>query len=138
MQNSAWSEKDLLIAWVEDNCRHLDLIASWDELVYIYEQMKFLDVMNDDIRLSEFKEIIQETNKFLTRMQTGLRTCHDFESAIMFLKKYADTRDVGSIRTRAQLSYNRLRQQWVVQAMKVLDSTRQMFNMEREEEEDVE
>ena len=111
MPNSVWSEKDLLTAWVEDNCRHLDLIASWDELVYIYDQLHFLDEINDAIRLDEFKAIIIETNKFLTRMKTGLLSCADLSTALEFLKKQADTKDIGTIRTRAQIAYNRERQQ---------------------------
>lgn len=137
MQNSAWSEKDFLIGWTEDNCRHLDLIASWDGLVNIYEQMKFVDEINDTIRLGEFKEIIQETNKFLTRMKTGLLTCSDFDTALSFLQKYVDTKSVSDIRTRAQLATRRQQQQWVIQSMKILDSTNQMFHIEREEDEDV-
>ena len=138
MPNSAWSEKDLLALWVEENCRHLDLIASWDELVYIYEQMKFLDSINDAIRLDEFKAIMIETNRFLTRMKTGLLSCADLSTAIDFLKQQANTREMGSIKTRPQIAYNRLRQQWVIQSIKVLSSTLQMINAEREEDEDVE
>lgn len=139
MQNLVWSEKEILLGWVEDNCRHLDLIASWDELVFIYEQMKFLDEINDSIRLSEFKEIVQEVNKFLTRMRTGLNTCTDLEGAIEFLKKHVDVKDVSSIKTRSQLAAHRSKQQWVIQAIKILYSTKeQLMDLEREEDEDAE
>ena len=136
MPNSVWSEKDLLTFWIEDNCRHLDLIASWDELVYIYEHMKFIDEINDSMRLDEFKSIIVETNRFLTRMKTGLLSCADLSSAIEYLKTQADTKDMGAIKTRPQVAYNRQRQQWVVQAIKVLSNTLQLMDAEREENED--
>ena len=70
-------------------------------------------------------------------MKTGLLSCADLSTALEFLKKQADTKDIGTIRTRAQIAYNRERQQWVIQSIRVLTSTLQMIDAEREEEEDV-
>lgn len=120
MRDLDYSKSVLLAEWVEKECRHLDLIASWEELLNIYTTLSFIDPINDEIRLKEFKDVIAEINKFLTRMKTGLDNTRDLESAIEFLKKHADTKEVNKITTRTSLTYNKMRQLWVMSGIRHL------------------
>lgn len=116
MVNLASSEAERIREWVDANCRHLDLVASWETLLGIYDTLRFIDPINDEIRMNEFRDIIQEINKFLTRMRRGLLGVSDYQGAIDFLALHVDTKDPSSIKTRSSLAYNKLRQGWVMQA----------------------
>ena len=83
MPRQAWSSEDLLTKWVIEQTRHLDLVASWETLLDVYATLGFTDPINDNSRLDEFKWIIRETNKFLTRMRNGLNKAKDFEASDM-------------------------------------------------------
>jgi hypothetical protein len=133
MPSLAWSEPVILENWIDQETRHLDLVASWETLLNVYEVLSFLDPINDEIRLTEFKDIIAETNKFLSRMRKGMKTIKDLDSAIEFLKKQADTKDVNQIKTRSTLAYNKLRQRWVVQSITQLTGLNEQLYLDREE-----
>ena len=134
MKNLALSESDYLANWADENTRHLDLVASWETLLSVYDVLQFIDPINDEIRLSEFKWIIGEINKFLTRMKSGLDKTSGVDAAVEYLKRYADTKDTTSIKARRELAYNKLKQRWVMQSINALLNYSDQLTFEREED----
>lgn len=120
MHDSGWSESAILAEWAERECRHLDLIASWETLLSVYETLGFQGPDSDEMRLTEFKAVITETNKFLTRMKNGLARTTDINDAIEFLSAHANTSDMNGVRTRPNIAYNKLKQRWITQSISVL------------------
>lgn len=120
MRDSGWSESAILAEWAERECRHLDLIASWETLLSVYETLGFQGPDSDEMRLTEFKAVITETNKFLTRMKNGLARTTDINDAIEFLSAHANTSDMNGVRTRPNIAYNKLKQRWITQSISVL------------------
>jgi hypothetical protein len=124
MQSSDWSESTVLAEWAERECRHLDLIASWETLLTVYEVLGFHGPNNDEQQLTEFKTVITELNKFLTRMRNGLTKTTDIDDAIEFLAGHANTADMNAVKTRASVAYNKLKQRWIAQSVSVLQAAR--------------
>lgn len=120
MTSLGWSESDTLAEWADREFRHLDLIASWETLLAVYDALNFIGPDNDEARLSEFKTVITELNKFLTRMKNGLAKTKDIESAVEYLSQHASTADMNQVRTRPSIAYNKLKQQWIAQSISVL------------------
>jgi hypothetical protein len=120
MPNSGWSESTVLADWADVECRHLDLIASWEILVSAYDFLGFKDEITDEVRLVEFKFVIGEMNKFLTRMRNGLMSAKDIDSAIAFLTQHANTADMNNVKGRPSVAYNKLKQRWIGQSILVL------------------
>ncbi|WP_299315073.1 hypothetical protein [uncultured Halomonas sp.] len=135
MPASDWSETTILADWAEQECRHLDLIASWETLLTLYEVLGFMGPDNDEDRLAEFKQVIGELNKFLTRMKNGLKGTRDISDAIEFLAGHANTVDMNAVRTRATVAYNKMKQQWIAQSVSVLQMA-QANNAEEGERDD--
>ena len=124
-------EKDSLHDWVENETRALDVVASWETLCDVYRTMEFNDRISDDRRLEEFKWIIAEMNKHLSRARKKLLGCQDPESmretlAGMFVSQQAN------LTSRTDLTYHKLRQMWVGNMIAMLDS---MMETAKEEEE---
>ena len=120
MRDLDWSKSTVLAEWAEQECRHLDLIASWETLLSVYSALAFIGPDTDDQRLTEFKAIIAELNKFLTRMRNGLAKVTNVEDAVAFLTMHANTADMNGVRTRPTVAYNKLKQRWISQAIAVL------------------
>jgi hypothetical protein len=137
MPNSdSLSESLVLADWADKECRHLDLIASWEILVSAYDYLGFRDELSDELRLSEFKYVIGEMNKFLTRMRNGLMKTKDIDGAIAFLTHHANTADMGNVDGRPSVAYNKLKQRWIGQAISVLAASRPPADAEEGEEAD--
>lgn len=111
--NALASTNKQFAVWVDEECRHLDLVASWNTLVEQYDSCRFTDGITDQQRLMEFKQVIKETNKFLTRMRNALGKVADIDSAIEVLIKQFDSKDTENIVERWQLLYNMLKQSWI-------------------------
>jgi hypothetical protein len=124
MTDSGWSESVILAEWADKECRHLDLIASWEILLSTYDVLGFRDEIADEVRLVEFKSVIGELNKFLTRMRNGLSKTKDIDSAIAFLTQHANTADMNNVKGRASVAYNKLKQRWIGQSISILVATR--------------
>ena len=82
-------------------------------MVEQYDSCRFTDGITDQQRLMEFKQVIKETNKFLTRMRNALSKVADIDSAIEVLIKQFDSKDTENIVERWQLLYNMLKQSWI-------------------------
>ena len=130
--NALASTNKQFAAWVDEECRHLDLVASWHTLVEQYDSCRFTDGITDQQRLMEFKQVIKETNKFLTRMRNALGKVADIDSAIEVLIKQFDSKDTENIVERWQLLYNMLKQSWIRTHIQQL----QDMNDQREEQDE--
>lgn len=121
MPMQGYSERDIIEEWTLYNTVHLDLIASWEELCYIYEILKFKDPIDDKRRADEFKWIIGQTNTFLTKVKKVLlgddkrnKGIFSIDDAIEYLKTQVNSEATDS---RESIAYNRQKQQWVIQAI---------------------
>lgn len=99
--------------WVDDETRHIDVVASWESLCDTYETLRFTDPLSDAERLDEFKWIVQQMNAFLTKVRSRLLTCKD-QDAMMEVLGISMT-PVGKVElgTRKALVYQKLKQQWL-------------------------
>ncbi len=128
--NALASTNKQFAEWVDEECRHLDLVASWTTLVEQYQGCSFTDNITDQQRLMEFKQVIKETNKFLTRMRNALSKVADVDSAVEVLIKQFDSKDTENIVERWQLLYNMLKQSWI------RTHVQQLQDMKQEDRED--
>ena len=122
MQSSGWSDSILLAEWADQECRHIDLIASWETLLSVYQVLGFSGPDTDDAKLTEFKQIITEMNRFLTRMRSGLVKSQTPDDAIEFLMSHVYATEMGSIKNRQNIAYNKLKQRWIIQSIAALQS----------------
>ena len=120
MQSLDWSESVILAEWAEIECRHIDLIASWETLMSVYDALGFIGPDTDDAKLAEFKQIITEMNKFLTRMKNGLSNASTAETAVEYLLSNLYSTEMVKIKNRPGIAYNKLKQQWVMHSIDVL------------------
>lgn len=124
MPSSDWSESLVLAEFAEKECVHLDLVGSWETLMNVYDDLRFMGPDTDEQRLFEFKFIITEINKFLTRMRNGLNSARTIEDAAEFLVGHVNTKDMNSVKGREQIAYNKLKQQWIRRAGMMLMASR--------------
>lgn len=123
--------KNILHDLVDQETRALDVVASWETLCDVYRSLEFSDPISDTVRLEEFKWIIKELNKSLTRMRNKLMTCKDLESTkTVLIESFTPTGKVN-IDSRRCLAYQKLRQRWIQQMLATLS------RMEEEEQENV-
>jgi hypothetical protein len=136
MPDSVWSESTVLADWAEEECRHLDLIASWEVLISAYSALGFTDVIDDERRLAEFKLVIGELNKFLTRMRNGLGKTKDVDAAVAFLAGNANLSDMNSVKNRPSIAYNKLKQRWIAQSISTLLAAKAVVEEQEREGDD--
>lgn len=118
-------EKNLLHDLVEKETRALDVVASWESLCNTYRVLEFSDPLSDTVRLEEFKWIIKEMNKFLTRIRTKLMTCRTFETTRVALRQSFTPTGKVNIDGRRALAFQKLRQSWITQMIIQLDTMEQ-------------
>ena len=132
MDSSNGIEKDALHDWVEEECRALDVVASWETLCDVYRTLEFNDPLSDAMRMEEYKWIIGEMNNHLSRARKKLLNCTDPESMMEVLKKmFVSTGP--KVSNRMDLTYHKLRQMWVSGMIAKLNT---MVETMREENED--
>lgn len=125
-------EKDALHDWVENECRALDVVASWETLCDVYRTLEFNDPLSDAIKMEEFKWIIAEMNKHLKRARNKLLTCKDPDSMKETLSRMFVSTG-STVTNRMDLTYHKLRQMWVSGMIAQLDT---MMETMKEEQED--
>lgn len=108
-QESTTSIRD----WVEEETRHIDVVASWESLCETYDALRFTDPLSDAERLGEFKWIVHQMNGFLTRVRTRLLTCKDVEAMVDLLGTMYTPAGKVELDERRALVYHKLRQQWI-------------------------
>ena len=125
-------EKDALHDWIENECRALDVVASWETLCDVYRTLEFNDPLSDAIKMEEFKWIIAEMNKHLKRARNKLLTCKDPDSMRETLSRMFVSTG-STVTNRMDLTYHKLRQMWVSRMIAQLDM---MVETTKEEQED--
>ena len=98
---------------VDRETRHIDVVASWENLNDTYDALRFSDDMTDDERLEEYKWIVQQMNAFLSKMRTKLMSCKDEDAMTDLLGASVNPQGKVNLSTRRALVYQKLRQQWV-------------------------
>lgn len=99
--------------WVDEETRHIDVVASWESLCDTYDALRFTDPLSDAERLEEFKWIVQQMNVFLTKIRTKLLSCKDMETMVEMLGTSFTPSGKMDLSTRRSLVYQKLKQQWV-------------------------
>ena len=127
-------ETTFLNGWIDRSTQHIDMVASWERLVDIYAQLKFIDSLTDQDRMTEFGDIVREINRFLSKMRKKLSTANDIEAAAMLLSEsYGVGRNVV-ISTRQGIAFQKLKQQWIAQGIAELQAAMEMLAEEPEDE----
>lgn len=117
--------------WIDDETRHVDVVASWENLCDTYDALRFTDQLSDATRLEEFRWIVQQMNSFLTKIKTKMLSCKDLQAMMDMLREsYIPTGKVD-LSTRKALVYQKLRRQWISTAISGIQ-----IMMEMEEEQD--
>lgn len=106
--------KSSLHDWVDEETRHIGVIASWENLCSAYEAMRFTDELTDAERLEEYKWIVHMMNVFLTKIRTQLLTCQDRDAMFEVLKRWMEPVIPAKIPDRKTLAYHKLKQQWIL------------------------
>lgn len=114
-------DKSALHDWVESETHALDVTASWETLCDAYRILEFVDPISDAMKMEEFKWIIGEMNKHLTRARKKLLSCQDMEATRKALEEMYFTNNV-SVTSRKSLAYNKLRQRWINQMIVKLNA----------------
>jgi len=122
-------EKNFLHDWVENETHALDVVASWETLCDVYHTLEFNDPLSDAMRMEEFKWIISEMNKHLSRARKKLLSCTDPMSMKEVLSNMFISTE-AKVSNRMDLTYHKLRQMWVKQMIAKLDT---MMETETEE-----
>lgn len=99
--------------WVDEETRHIDVVASWESMCDTYETLKFSDPLTDAERLEEFRWIVQQMNSFLSKIRTRMLSCKDYEAMVEMLRKTYIPAGKVELSTRKALVYQKLRQQWI-------------------------
>lgn len=121
MDSSNPIEKSALHDWVEEETRALDVVASWETLCDVYRNLNFNDPLSDAMRMEEYKWIIAEMNKHLSRARRKLLSCTDPNAMKEVLAKMF-TSTGTAVTNRMDLTYHKLRQMWVSQMISKLNS----------------
>lgn len=128
------NESQYLHEWAEHNCQQVDLISSWTELVGVYKHLEFLDEINDEQRIVEFKKVVRETNRLLTRTRKALETCSDIDAAIEYLGSQFQPSRNSDVVSREDIAYQALKQRFLRQAIMELSSVRDNLFTESEDD----
>lgn len=131
-------EITFLQEWADKNCRPVDLISSWTELVSVYKHLEFVDGLNDEQRIKEFKHVVRETNRLLTRVKNTLTTCLSIKDAIEYLStQFAPSRN-SDVTDRQDVAYQALKQRFLRQSIAELTAVYEnLFESEEEPEEEI-
>lgn len=124
-------QKDALHDWIENETCALDVVASWETLCDVYRTLEFGDPLSDAMKMEEFKWIIAEMNKHLSRARRKLMSCSDPESMKEVLTGMFVSTE-AKVSNRMDLTYHKLRQMWVSQMIAQLDAMMEMFREESE------
>lgn len=129
-QESAISIRD----WVDEETRHIDVVASWESLNDTYDALRLTDPLSDAERLEEYKWIVQQMNSFLTKMRTRMLSCKDLETMIEMLGTSFTPAGKVELSARRALVYQKLRQQWVrTEIMRLQTMLAQEMEMEEQD-----
>lgn len=116
------SESSIINDWIDAETTQLDVVASWESLCDTYRMLEFSDQISDTVRMEEFKWIIKEMNKHLTRSRKQLLACENIDAIqTVLMNLYTPTGGV-TLTSRKEVAYHKLRQSWVRQMLNDLES----------------
>lgn len=107
--------------WIISETEQLDLITNWEEMLSVYDAMRFHDELTDSEKIEEFKWIITQTNKFMTIIRKSLLNCQDLESMIDYLKERIVPKGDINLQDRKALAFQKLRQRWVLNTIQKME-----------------
>lgn len=134
MDSSPDVMKSALHDWVFEETKLVDIVASWESLQDTYDMLGFTDELSDADRMEEYKWIIKEMNKHLSRARKTLLTCRDLDAMKQALMDMM-TSTTQTVSGRPDLTYRKLKQRWVGQ---MLSKVTTMMEQEKEEMVDAE
>lgn len=129
---SKQEEESAVREWAEAETRPVDVVASWESLLDAYRALEFSDPLSDTVRLEEFKWIVKEMNKHLSRARKSLLSCRDMASARRALKAMWSPTGGVAISGRRDLAYQKLKQRWVATMLAQLSMMEEQM-IEKEE-----
>ena len=112
--------------WIDEETRHIDVVASWETMCDTYEALRFTDPLSDEERLEEFKWVIQRMNVFLSKIRTKLLSCKNRDAMMEVLGMSFVPAGKMDLTTRRALMYQKLKQQWIRSAMMRLQTMTEM------------
>lgn len=124
--------KDALHDWIEEETRSIDIVASWETLCDVYRTLEFCDPLSDSIRMEEYKWIVTEMNKHLSRSRKKLLSCTTPQAVRDALANMFTSTD-AKVTNRMDLTYHKLRQMWVGRMLVQLDMMAEQSTIEMEE-----
>lgn len=134
---STWTnEATILFQWAESKFEPVDLIASWNVLTETYKQLEFLDELTDEERIQEFKLVIKEVNRALTRYRKAVQSCYDIGSAIDYLRSQFKAGRQSDVTSRPDICYQSMKVSLLRTCIQELEYMNQQLTMIEEEEED--
>lgn len=137
MNEQVSESRDPLHDLVERETIHLDVVASWESLCDTYDALRFSDPITDTDRLEEFKWIIAEMNKFLSRMKTSMMRCKTPEAMVEFLRQNQFPTGKVTLEKRRALAFQKLRQRWITMEinlfLQMVEQEQQTQNLMQEE-----
>jgi len=131
MSEQAFITNDALHDLVERQTAQLDVVASWESLCSTYRSLEFTDDLSDSARLEEFKWIIGQTNKFLTRTRTSLMASESAEGMLKVLEDSQFPSGKVNLTDRKMVAYQKLKQMWVAAMMQQVT---EIMRLEKEEQ----
>ena len=131
--DSSSIQKDALHDWIVEETRALDVVASWETLCDVYRTLEFNDPLSDSMRMEEYKWIIGEMNKHLSRARKKLLTCKDPSSMKEVLEGMFTSTD-AVVSNRMNLTYHKLRQLWVTKMITRMDMLMETIGEENVED----
>lgn len=124
-------EKSLLNDWIDEETRHIDVVASWENMCAAYDSLRFSDPISDIQRLEEFKWIVHQMNVFLSRTRTKLMTCKNSEAMSEILGNAMNPSGKVELNDRKSLAFQKLRQQWIMTMLSKLSMMTEADEPER-------
>ena len=121
MSEQESATKSPLGDWVDAETKHIDIVASWENMCLTYDALRFSDHLSDGERLEEFKWITHNMNAFLTKTRNKLLTCQDREAMVEVLRRSLYPSGKIELGDRKSLAYQKLRQQWIMSSLMKLD-----------------
>lgn len=128
------NESQFLHEWTEQKCAPVDLISSWTELVSVYKHLEFLDELSDEDRIKEFKHVVRETNRLLTRVRNAVTSAVSIDAAIDYLGSQFSPSRNSDVVSREDVAYQALKQRFLRQSIAELAAVRDNLFTESEEE----
>lgn len=96
----------------------VDMITSWTVLCDVYKQLAFIDTLTDEERIAEFKKVVKEINRFLTRARSGMLSARNDTDVIDWLVEEMKPKPQACYDNRYQIAFYKLKQEWIAQQLR--------------------